>query len=110
MKIDAGYASRMGSRLIIFLSIVGRRVLCGMPFLPGLVFVGLCLAQSRRFLPAGGRVVEQGALLFGKWFLFVLCGVFGGSAMIDVLRTPRGLVRSSFIFFFLPFSPGQWAG
>jgi hypothetical protein len=84
---------------------VGRQVLCGMPFLPGLVNVGLCLARSRRFLLAGGRVVVQGVLLFGKWFLFVLCGVFGGSAMINVLRNLRGLVRSSSIFFFLPFSP-----
>jgi hypothetical protein len=70
--------------------------------LPGLVYVGLCLAWSRRFLLAGGRVVEQGALLFGKWFLFVLCGVFGESAMIDVLRTPRGLVSPPF-FSFYPF-------
>ena len=108
--IDASYASRMGSRLIIYFSIVGQRMLCGIPFLSGLVFVGLCQARSKRFLLAGGWVVEQGALLYGKWFLFVLCGVFGGSAMIDVLKTPRGLLRSSFIFFFLSLSPGQRAG
>ena len=100
------YASRMGSWWIIFFSIVGQQVLCGMPYLPGLVFAGLCLARSRRFLLAGSWVVAQGALLFGKWFIFVLRGVFGGSAMIDVLRTLRSLVRSSSIFFFLPSSLG----
>jgi hypothetical protein len=63
---------------------VGRRVLCGMPFLPSLVSARLCLAWSGRLLLAGGQVDVQGALLFGKWFLFVLCGVFGGSIMIDV--------------------------
>jgi hypothetical protein len=103
---NVGYASWMGSRLIIFFSIVGRRVLCGMPFLPSLVYVGLCLAQSMRFLLAGGRLVVQGVMLFEKWFLFELCGAFGGNAKIDVLRTPRGLVRSSSIFFCLLFSPG----
>jgi hypothetical protein len=101
----------MRSRLIIFFSIAGRREPCGMPFLPGLVFVGLCLARLRSYLLAGGRVVVQGALLCGKWFLFVLCSVFGGSKMIDVLRTLQGLARSSSIFFFfLPFSPRQRAG
>ena len=53
--IDDGYASWMGSWLIIFFYIVGQRVLCGMPFLPGLVYAGLCLARSRRFLLVGGR-------------------------------------------------------
>ena len=44
-----------------------------------------------------------------KMVPLVLCGVFGGSKMIDVLMTLRGLARSSFIFFFLPFSLGQQA-
>jgi hypothetical protein len=48
-----------------------------------------------------------GALLCGKWFLSVLCGVFGESKMLDVLRILRGLVRSSSTFFFLPYSLGQ---
>jgi hypothetical protein len=91
----------MGSRLIIIFSIV-RRVLCGMPFLPGFIS-----AELRSYLLASGQVVIQGALLFGKWFIYVLCGVFGESVMIDILRTLQGLVRSSSIFFFLPFfSPG----
>ena len=66
---------------------MGRQEPCGMSFLPGLVFVGLCLARLRSYLLAGGRVVVLGALLCGKWFIFVLCGVFGGSEMIDVSKT-----------------------
>jgi hypothetical protein len=77
---------------------------------PGLVFVGLCLAQLRNYLLAGGRVVFLGALLCEKWFIFVLCGVFGESEMLDISRIFRGLVRSSSTFFFLPYSPGQRAG
>jgi hypothetical protein len=99
----------MGSQLIIFFSIVGRREPCGMPSSPGLIFVGLCLARLRSYLPAGGQVVVLGVLLYEKWFLFELCGVFGESEIIDVLRIPRGLVRSSFTFFFLLYSPGQRA-
>jgi hypothetical protein len=70
----------------------------------------LCLAWLKSYLLAGDRVVVQGALLCEKWFIFVLCGVFRGSEMINVLRTLRGLARSSSIFFFLPFSPRQRAG
>jgi hypothetical protein len=81
-----------------------------MPSLPGMVFVGLCLARLKSYLLAGGRVVVQRALLREKWFLSVLCGVFEGSEMINVLRTLQGLARSSSIFFFLPFSPRQRAG
>jgi hypothetical protein len=72
---------------------------------PGLVFAGLCLALSRSYTPAGGRVAVRGVRLFGKWFLFALCGVFGGSVMIDALRTRQGLIRSYSIFSFLLFSP-----
>jgi hypothetical protein len=57
-----------------------------------------------------GRVVVLGALLCRKWFPLVLCGVFGESETLDVLRILRGLVRSFSIFFFLPFSPGLRAG
>jgi hypothetical protein len=81
-----------------------------MPFLPGLDLARLCLARSRRSFLAGGLVVALGVPLFGKWFLFVLCGVFGGSVMIDVLRTLVGLVRSFSIFFTLRFSPGLQVG
>ena len=56
-------------------------------------------------MQACGRVAIGGVLLLGKWFLFVLCDVFGGSVMIDVLRIRRGLVRNSSIFSFLLFSP-----
>jgi hypothetical protein len=74
-------------------------------------FVGLCLARLRSYLLAGSQVVVQGALLCGKWLLFVLCGLFVGSEMIDVLGTLQSLARSSSFFFsFLPFSPGQRAG
>ena len=77
----------------------GRREPCRMPSLPGLVFIGLCLARLRSYLLTGDQVVVQGALLCEKWFLFILCGVFGRSEMLDVSRTLRGLVRISFIFF-----------
>jgi hypothetical protein len=99
----------MGSRLIIFFSIVGQQEPCGMPSSIGLVFVGLCLARLRSYWLAGGRVVVLGTLLCGKWSLSVLCGVFGMSETIDVSRTPRGLLRNFSIFFFLSFSPGQQA-
>jgi hypothetical protein len=59
---------------------------CGMPSSPGLVFVGLCLARLRSYLLAGGQVVVPEALLCGKWFLFVLYGIFGESKMIDVSK------------------------
>ena len=62
-----------------------------MPSSPGLVFVGLCLARLRSYLLAGGRVVILRALLCGKWFLFVLCGVFAKSEMINVSRILRVL-------------------
>jgi hypothetical protein len=71
-----------------------------MIFSPGFVFAGLCLALSRSYMLAGGRVAVQGILLFGKWFLFV----FGGSVMIDASRYCRGLVRNSSIFSFLLFT------
>jgi hypothetical protein len=35
-------------------------------FLPGLAYVGLCLARLRSYLLVGGRVVVQGALLCEK--------------------------------------------
>jgi hypothetical protein len=100
----------MESRLIIFFSIAGQREPCGMPSSLGLVFVGSCLTRSKSYLLAGGRVVVPGALLCGKWSLFVLCGVFGESKTIDVLRTLRDLLRNLSFFFFLPFSPGQRVG
>ena len=67
---------------------------CGMPFLSGLVYVGLCLARSRSYLLADGRVVVRGELLFRKWFLFVLCGVFGESKMIDISRSNEEFLHS----------------
>jgi hypothetical protein len=55
----------------------------------------------------GGR---SRSAVVGKWFLFALCGVFGGSVMIDALRTRQGLIRSYSIFSFLLFSPRLWVG
>jgi hypothetical protein len=100
----------MGSRLIIFSYIVGQRELCGMPSLPGLVFVGLCLVRSRSFWRVGGHVVDLEARLCGKWSLLVLCGVFGMSETINASRILRGLLRNSSTFFSLLFSPGQRVG
>jgi hypothetical protein len=76
----------------------------------GLVCVESCLARSRSYLLAGGRAVFPGVLWCGKWFLFVLCGVFGESETIDVSMTPRDPPRNLSTFFFLPFSPGKRAG
>ena len=76
----------------------------------GLAFAGLCLTPSRSYSLVGRWEVIRGALLFGKWSLIVLCGVFGGSEIIDVSRTRRGLKRSSFIFFFLLSTLGLQAG
>jgi hypothetical protein len=95
----------MGSRLIIYLFIVGLQGLCGMLSSPGLVFAGLCRALSMSYMPAGGWVAVRKVWLFGKWFIFALCGVFGGSVMMGALKTCRGLVRSYSIFSFLLFSP-----
>jgi hypothetical protein len=110
LVIDVACAKRMGNRLIIFFSIVGQRELCGMLSSPGLAFVGLCLVRSMSYWLAGGRVNAPRALLCGKWSLSVLFGVFGVSETLDVLRTPRGLLRIFSTFFFLLFSPGQWVG
>jgi hypothetical protein len=93
-----------------FFSIVGQREPCGMPYLSGLAFVRSCLGRSRSSLLVGGRVVVPGVLLCGKWFLFVLCGVFGESKTTNVLRTLRDLLRSLFTFSFSPSSLGQRAG
>jgi hypothetical protein len=57
---------------------------------------GLCwvsLAPSRSYLQVGGRGVVRGALMFGRWSLIVLCGVFGGSKIIDVSRTREELLH-----------------
>jgi hypothetical protein len=66
---------------------VRQQVACGMPSSHGLACVGLCLTLSRSYWQVGGREVVQGVLLFGKWSIIVLCGVFGGSVTIDVSRT-----------------------
>jgi hypothetical protein len=89
---------------------VRQREPCGMPSSFGSVSIGSCLARLRSYWPAGGRVVALEALLFGKWFPYVLCGVFGASETIDASRTPRDLLRNSSTFFFSPFSPGQQVG
>jgi hypothetical protein len=92
----------MESRLIICFFIVGLQRLCGMLFFSRF---GLCwVMPSRSFLLAGGRVATRGVRLFGKWFLFALCGIFGGSVM--ALRTSRGLMKSYSIFF--PFTLFTW--
>jgi hypothetical protein len=85
-------------------------VLCGMPFLHGSAFAGLCLASSKSYLRVGACEAVRGVLLCGKWSLIVLCGVFGGKETIDASRTQQGLERSSFISFFLLFTLGLWAG
>jgi hypothetical protein len=96
----------MGSQWITFFSIVEWRMLCGMLFLVGLGCVGLCLAQLKSYSLVGGRVVARGVLWFGRWFICVLCGVFGGNVMQNALKTRRGLLRKFFIIFFLLFTLG----
>jgi hypothetical protein len=77
---------------------------------PGLVFAGLCLAQSKIYIPAGGRVAVRGVWLFEKWFPYTLCGVSGGSVIICALRTSRGHMRNFSICSFLHFSLGLRGG
>ena len=77
---------------------------------PSLVFAGLCLALSKSYMLVGGRVAVRGVQLFGKWFLFALCGAFGGSVMIGTLRTSRGLMRIFYIGSSLHFSLGLRGG
>ena len=77
---------------------------------PGLVFAGSCLALSKTCTQAGGWVAMQGVRLFGKWFLFALCGVFGGSVIIGALRTNRDPMRNFSICSSLLFSLGLRGG
>jgi hypothetical protein len=106
-------ALRVGwrSRLTIFFSTVGPQEPCGTP---SSIRFGLCWVMPRSVQEllaswcSGGSLQEE--LLFGKWSLYVSCGVFGMSKTIDVSRIPRGLLRNSSSFSFLPFSPGQRAG
>jgi hypothetical protein len=75
-----------------------------------LAFARLCLAQSKIYMPVGGQVADRGVRLFGKWFPCVLCGAFGGSVMIGVLRTSQGLLKSCSICSSVPYSLGLWGG
>jgi hypothetical protein len=77
---------------------------------PGLVFAGLCLALSKTYTPAGGRVARQRVWLFRKWFPFALFGAFGVSVMIGALRASRGPMRNSSICSYLLFSLGLQGG
>jgi hypothetical protein len=61
-------------------------------------------------MPAGGRVDVREVRLFGKWFPCVLCGAFGGSAMIGALRTSQGHRRNLSICSILLFSLGLRGG
>jgi hypothetical protein len=81
-----------------------------MPFSLDLAFAGLCLAQSKIYMLVGGQVAVRGVRLFGKWFPCVLCGAFGGNAMIGALRTSRGLLRSCSICSSVPYSLGLRGG
>ena len=95
--------NRMESRLIISFFIVGLRGLCGILSSPGLVFAGLCLAQSKIYMLASGQVAIRGVRLFGKWFACALCGASGGSVMIGALRTSQGPMRNFSIVIFYTF-------
>jgi hypothetical protein len=59
---------------------------------------------------AGGRVVARGMQWCGRWFPYILCGVFGGNVMLDALKICRGLLRNFIIIFFLLFTLGQSVG
>ena len=61
-------------------------------------------------MQAGGREAVQGVRWFGKWFLVALCGAYGGSVMIDVLKTKRDPMRNSSICFSVLFSLGLRGG
>jgi hypothetical protein len=51
---------------------------------------GMSWVMHRRvidLLVVGGHLVDQGALLFGKWCLFVSFGAYDGKETIGVLKT-----------------------
>jgi hypothetical protein len=74
---------------------------------------GLCwvmLGLVRELFACWWTGVARGVLWFGRWFLCVLCGVFGGNVMLDTLKTRHVLLRKFFIPFFLSFTLGLQAG
>jgi hypothetical protein len=80
---------------------------CGMSSLAGLNYAGLCLAWLESYSLAGGQVVARRVWWFGRWFLYVLCGVFGRNVMLNALKILRGLLKNFFIIFYLLFTLGQ---
>jgi len=54
----------------------------------------VCLAVLSPCLLVGGLVEKLRVPLFGRWYLPVPCGVFGGKEMTKVLRTVRDRQRS----------------
>ena len=58
----------------------------------------------------GGWEVALGVLLYGKWFLFASCGVYGQKGMRDALRILRDLWRILWPSFSTHFSLGQQLG
>jgi hypothetical protein len=85
-------------------------MLCGTSSLAGLICVGLCLARLGSYSLAGERVVTQGVMWFGRWFLHAICGVFGRNVMLYDLKTCRGLLRKFSISSFLLFTLGLPTG
>jgi hypothetical protein len=69
--------------------------------------LGLCLGGWWIYLRVRGREVILEVLLFGKWSLFALCGVYGMNKMGDTLRILKGIWRGFCSFSLLLFSLGQ---
>jgi hypothetical protein len=97
----------MGRLSIIFFFIVRLLILYAMLFSVGLDCHGSFLARWRACLHVGGREVGLGVLLFGKWFLYASCGVYGWKGMRDALRILRDPWRNSQPSFSTPFTLGQ---
>jgi hypothetical protein len=81
----------MGRLSIIFFFTVRLLVLYGMLFSIGLDCHGSCLVSWQTCLHVGGWEVGLRVLLFGKWFLYALCGVSGWKLMRDALKILRAL-------------------
>jgi hypothetical protein len=70
-------------------------MLYGAIFLAGLISLRLCLVVFWIYALAGVPLAGLGVPWFGRWYLFVFFGLFGGKETIGVLRTWKVLWKRS---------------